>query len=465
MVVERSPDTGGKRTLADTSIEEAPSPGTAVEPKKALVVVEDQSGPSQVTELSVTNNIPPVTTNTSGSLPPVPPKPSNLTSPITSPLPSSPMRFNSVLTQLKTAMREEISTLSEDMNRRFDQSDEKQATITAELQAARNEISSLKNRIVDLEKENTLLSARVATLEVVGTGHSGVAMDWKPNIPDQTSILLYADSNLHRLVKFGTGKGTFGEALPGSDIWCARVGDFPDVSDGHLGPVSDIVFSVGTNDLKVNVEPEELASVTFSKVKQIIEGCPGVNIHIVGIPPLVIDDDNKNFNIKRYNDLIRNMCQYSPQTVFVDVGALAGPNGLLKPNLARDPGDPYHYNDHGVKIVASRIKNSIRSKHGLPITRNLNNRRNRSSNNSNQHSHPSNNHSNQYPTPNMTGNPSLDGPGRGGGSNGGRGGGQRGGGGGQRGGGGGQRGGHGSGSGGRGQQGGGNGRGGRGGQV
>ena len=74
-----------------------------------------------------------------------------------------------------------------------------------------------------------------------------------------------------------------------------------------------------------------------------------------------------NGKIKLYNHYVKDMCKNIPtSTSYIDVNVFREPNGALKENLSKGPGDPLHLNEQGVKLFACRFKHALRVQHNLP---------------------------------------------------------------------------------------------------
>ena len=74
-----------------------------------------------------------------------------------------------------------------------------------------------------------------------------------------------------------------------------------------------------------------------------------------------------NGKIKLYNHNLKEMCKNLPtSTPYINVNVFREPNGALKENLSKGPGDPLHLNEQGVKLFASRFKHALRAQHNLP---------------------------------------------------------------------------------------------------
>ena len=137
-------------------------------------------------------------------------------------------------------------------------------------------IDNMDSRVGDLETRVEHLSGRI----------ENTIPNWEPAGSPSVKIALFGDSNSGGKIKFGEGKGTLGAALPGKDVFTAKLENLPDPQSDDLADVSDLVTAVGTNDLKeAGCIPAELAKVTYSYVSGFVASHPSTHVFLPGVLP------------------------------------------------------------------------------------------------------------------------------------------------------------------------------------
>ena len=219
-------------------------------------------------------------------------------------------------------------------------------------------VDALENKAVDFEQ-------RLARLESVDSPE-----EWQPVGTPETKVLLLGDSNSGGKIKFGSEQGTLGRALPGSDQYCPKFEDLPNLDSPLLQNVSDVVLAVGTNNLKIfSCDPEELVKNTYSYVKAVTHNNPALHVLVPGVLPVhgAFEDTALNSKIKVYNHYLKDMCNNLNKVSYLDVNVFSGADGSLKPHLSKGGSDPLHLSEQGIRLFASRIKYALRSRHNLPV--------------------------------------------------------------------------------------------------
>ena len=188
----------------------------------------------------------------------------------------------------------------------------------------------------------------------------------------QNSLL--GDSNSGGKIRFGEDRGTLGRALPGTCEFCPKFEDLPSPDSPLFNNVSDLVLSVGTNNLKLDLsDPEPLALQMYNYVKSIARAHPGAHVFLPGVLPVnsAINDQALNTKIRYYNHYLKDMCKnLGTVTTFIDVNVFCGTDGALKQHLSKGDNDPLHLNEQGIRLFASRLKYALRFHHNMPsVTR------------------------------------------------------------------------------------------------
>ena len=287
-------------------------------------------------------------------------------------------------TQNTELINEQFSSLTP----RFDSIDTHLNNIEEQAGMRDERVSALADRLEQLEQRNVELEERVRELsESVPITHSSSGEDsWSPSGTPGINIKLLGDSNSAGKLKFGTGRGTLGNALPGSDYFAATVADLPDPSDSSFSDVSDVIVAVGTNDLRNSeCDPAALVKQTHGYVNSLTRLHPSIHVYLPGVLPVVrvasAPLNSINGRIKLYNHYLKDLCSKHPSLTFIDCNMFSTDNGGLKPGLAQGVGDILHLNDQGLKLYFSRFKYALRSRHGLPVSRRRPNNNNRRQNN------------------------------------------------------------------------------------
>ncbi|KAL5257678.1 hypothetical protein ACHWQZ_G012561 [Mnemiopsis leidyi] len=134
---------------------------------------------------------------------------------------------------------------------RFDTIDNRLSSIEEQAGMRDEKINALSERLEQLEQRNSVLEDRVRELTESNTAPN-VDSGWSPAGNPGIKVKLLGDSNSAGKIKFGSGKGTLGSALPGSDLFVATVNDLPVPAQSHelFSDASDVVIAVGSNNLK-----------------------------------------------------------------------------------------------------------------------------------------------------------------------------------------------------------------------
>ena len=227
-------------------------------------------------------------------------------------------------------------------------------------------IENVLSRVDELEDKGADLEQRITSIESAADSE-GL---WQPVGSPETKILLLGDSNSGGKIRFGDERGTLGRALPGSCNYCPKFEDLPPLDSPLFGNVSDLVLSVGTNNIKAgSCDPESLVRRMYLYTRSIINTYPGIHVFLPGILPVhcAFIDEALNSKIKLYNHYLKDMCNNLKRSYFIDMNVFWDPNGSLKQNLSKGDTDPLHLNDQGIKLFASRFKHALRAHLNLPL--------------------------------------------------------------------------------------------------
>ena len=215
----------------------------------------------------------------------------------------------------------------------------------------------LFRRIADLEARE--LSPQIPSLPV-----------WQPSGPIKTKILLLGDSNSAGKLKFGEGKGKLGKALPGVDKFCASFENLPDTKSGIFDDITDVLFCVGTNNLKLDsCEPVTLVKDLYTYLSTLLNDHPSLQVFLPGVLPTSHRDPSANSRISQYNHYLCNLCRSNAKLTFIDTNSFRTQSGTLKTALGRGEGDPLHLSEGGLKFYFSRLKYALRAHYNLPVGR------------------------------------------------------------------------------------------------
>ena len=244
-----------------------------------------------------------------------------------------------VMSKQMEDVQKSLSELYQQGSRRDEQLDE----LLTRLRLSENKCNTLEQRLAVLEARDPIEG-------------------WSPSPNTDVKIKLLGDSNFANKVNFGNTRGTLGGALPGEGEFCAKIEDLPEPE--ALGDNTDIVIAVGTNNLKQpGSDPTQLAVQFYRKLKSYCSKLPNTHIHINGVLPTT--NEAINTRIREFNRHLDDICNLRPNLLFIDSKAFSDASGSLADKF-RVPNDELHLNNDGTKMIASRIKFSLRQRHRLP---------------------------------------------------------------------------------------------------
>ena len=173
---------------------------------------------------------------------------------------------------------------------------------------------------------------------------------------NKRSVIIQGDSNTKN-IKFGSGKGFFGETYPGTRLKAAKVRDIsPESCIGY----SNVVLVCGTNDLRVGYVKNDsdisrIVDTNKSKLQEIIQLSPSCKIFVV--PVLPTRNVRMNRNIVCFNSMLCEMLNVMcfKNVFFPGVYSFLDPKGLLSARLTRD-NDDIHLSEKGLAQFVRLIK-------------------------------------------------------------------------------------------------------------
>ena len=280
---------------------------------------------------------------------------------------------NSLLKHIEAmfdSLHNKLDSEMDSVRNRIDMLHEKFVSLEEHAATRQAQIDELQDKVSSLERENEQLVRRVSDFESAVGDRVSNEPSWQPTGSGETKVILIGDSNSAGKLKFGTGKGTLGAALPGSHAFSATVDDMPPPTSEIYSGCSDIIVAVGTNTLKEeNCEPENLVRKTFDHVKNLVKSNPSAHIFLPGVLPTCSTSVSINNRISKYNYFLKDMCNSISRVSFIDTKNFADRSGKLQARFACGELDPLHLNEAGRRFYFSRLKFSLRSRHNLPLPR------------------------------------------------------------------------------------------------
>ena len=175
---------------------------------------------------------------------------------------------------------------------------------------------------------------------------------------NNTTIII-GDSNT-RYLKFGSGKGTFGDKLPGKRVLSYKIEDInPDLCKGF----KNVFVHCGINNIKQhNVDVQNCANQLIRKLDEICRLSPSSRVTVSPILPTkaqYLNDRAKLFNQFLF-DYINN---YNPKVGCLDFNCFLDENELLSKQFGRfrDPSDPIHLGSSGIFTLSRLISEKVHS--------------------------------------------------------------------------------------------------------
>ena len=176
---------------------------------------------------------------------------------------------------------------------------------------------------------------------------------------NENATIVVGDSNT-RFLRFGSGKGTFGDRLPGKRVLAFTIDQ---ISPEECSGYKNIFVHCGVNDIRNGGNPEACANRLISKLERICMLCPSARINVSPILPTRLQHLNQNallFNKTLFNYI--NTC--NPKIGSLDFsGFLDDDMSLLDKRFCRyqKQGDPIHLGSTGIFTLASIIRAKVNS--------------------------------------------------------------------------------------------------------
>ena len=183
-----------------------------------------------------------------------------------------------------------------------------------------------------------------------------------PNFANSTVII--GDSNTKHL-KFGTGKGTFGWAMPGKRIEAMHVEDIPEPE--NIGPYRNIVINTGINNVKLRDRRsnQSLINDFEAKCQHILETYPKSKLHISLLLPT--KSKSLNYRVNEFNSMLLDMTHNYRNLYIIDHSILCDREGFLQnefgtwdiKNECHSITDTLHLGKKGIRIFCRTIKTNV----------------------------------------------------------------------------------------------------------
>ena len=171
-----------------------------------------------------------------------------------------------------------------------------------------------------------------------------------------TAIL--GDSNTRHL-KFGSGKHTFGDKMPGCRMECFTLDQIdPNACVGY----KNIFIHCGINNIKQpHANVPEAAGLLVSKLKQIRKLCP--TSKIIASPILPTKSPAINSRAVWFNKLLFDFCNVNTTIGTLDFSGFCDNNSVLADKFGRyfDKGDLIHLGSTGIFTLSRLIANKLSS--------------------------------------------------------------------------------------------------------
>lgn len=175
---------------------------------------------------------------------------------------------------------------------------------------------------------------------------------------NKNATILVGDSNT-RFIKFGNGKGTFGDRLPGKRMLAYTINQIdPSVCQGY----KNVFVHCGINDIRQNKPVEMCVDELTNKLDQICSLCPSSRVTVSPILPTRLTHLNQK--ALKFNELLF----YYVNNINSRVGSLDFNCFLDKDNLLdrkygryRNQSDPIHLGSTGIFTLAKLIRDKMNS--------------------------------------------------------------------------------------------------------
>ena len=175
---------------------------------------------------------------------------------------------------------------------------------------------------------------------------------------NENATIVIGDSNT-RFLRFGSGKGTFGDKLPGKRVLAFTIDQIkPEECSGY----KNVFVHCGVNDIRNSGSPEACANKLISKLERICRLCPTSRVNVSPILPTRLQHLNQKaiaFNKTLFNYI--NTCNSKIGSLDFS-GFLDESMSLLDKRFCRyQKEDPVHLGSTGIFTLASIIRAKVNS--------------------------------------------------------------------------------------------------------
>ncbi|KAL5266915.1 hypothetical protein ACHWQZ_G004079 [Mnemiopsis leidyi] len=175
----------------------------------------------------------------------------------------------------------------------------------------------------------------------------------------QNATIIQGDSNT-RFLKFGSGKGTFGDQLPGKRVQCFTIDQIdPKACVGY----KQVVIHCGINDIKsTRADVRDCANKLISKLDLITKLCKGSKIILSPILPTKSPFLNRK--AIQFNEFIFDYVnRVNPRVGCLDFNCFLDESGILASKFGRfrNTSDAIHLGSTGIFTLSRIITDKIRS--------------------------------------------------------------------------------------------------------
>ena len=164
------------------------------------------------------------------------------------------------------------------------------------------------------------------------------------------------DSNTRHL-KFGSGKNTFGDKMPGKRVECFTIDQIhPEDCRGY----KNVFVHCGINNIKRNgANVHEAAKQLIAKLDLICQLCPGSKITVSPLLPTKLPTLNQK--AIHFNKIIFDYCTSNPRVGSLDFNCFLDDDNLLSESYGRyfDKTDAIHLGSSGIFRLSRIIANKI----------------------------------------------------------------------------------------------------------
>lgn len=175
----------------------------------------------------------------------------------------------------------------------------------------------------------------------------------------QNATLIQGDSNT-RFLKFGSGKGTFGDQLPGKRIQCFTIDQIdPKACVGY----KQVVIHCGVNDIKAaRADVRDCANNLISKLDKITKLCK--ESKVIVSPILPTKSPFLNRKAIQFNGILFDYInRVNPRVGCLDFNCFLDESGLLASKFGRfhNTSDAIHLGSTGIFTLSRILTDKIRS--------------------------------------------------------------------------------------------------------